>query len=111
MISIVDDSIPVAGHQSVSLGTAGTVTQSDFEGYKAEQKHTLAIIAQKIEGVGYTIGLLTFTTKEELVSHFLRHFPADTYDCIVGLMGLMGYISEPVVSQTTIENQIVMGKK
>ena len=45
----------------------GTITQADLEGYKTDQKRTLGILAQKIEGGGYTIGSLTFTTLEESV--------------------------------------------
>ena len=59
MTGIVDDSILVASrHGSGSLGTAGTVTRADFEGYKAEQECTLAILAQKIEGVNTLLGCL-----------------------------------------------------
>ena len=52
-----------------------------------------------------------FTTLGESVSYCIRHFPADTYDCIVGLVGLMGSISELVVSQTAIKNQMLVGTK
>ena len=50
----------------------------------------LAILGQKIKGGGYTIGLLTFTTLEESVTYCLRHFPVDTCDYIVGIVGLIG---------------------
>ena len=52
-----------------------------------------------------------FTTLEESVSYCvcMRHFPPETYDCIVGLMRLMGSISEAVVSQHIVENQMLMG--
>ena len=63
MMGIVDGSIPVADcRDSRSLGTVGTVTQAVFEGYKADQKCMISILAQKIEGGGYTTGLCTFTT-------------------------------------------------
>ena len=69
-MGIVNGSIPVAGRQgSGSLGTTGTVTRTDFESYKAEQKCTLSILVQKIEGGGYTIGSLMFTTLKESVSY------------------------------------------
>ena len=71
MMSIVGGSIQVAGHKNGHLGTAGLVTRADFKGYKAVNKHTLAILAQKIEGDRYTIGSLPFTTKEESVLHRL----------------------------------------
>ena len=52
---------------------------------------------------GYTIESLMFTTKEESVSYCLRRFPTDLYNCIVGLMCLMGSISESFVTQSTIK--------
>ena len=59
MMSIVDGSIPVACPRgSGSLGTTGTVTRANFEGYKAEHKRTLAILAQKIGGVDTPSGCL-----------------------------------------------------
>ena len=59
MMGIVEGTIPVAGHTgSNRIWTAGIVTLADFEGYKAEQKRTLLVLKQLIEGGGYTIGLL-----------------------------------------------------
>ena len=51
MMGIVDGSTPVAGCQGRgSLGITGTVTRLDFESYKVDQKSTMSILAQKIEG-------------------------------------------------------------
>ena len=53
MMGIVDGTIPVASCPvSGSSKTAGMVTQAEFESYNAEQKRSLSILAQKIEGGG-----------------------------------------------------------
>ena len=58
-MGIDDGSILVAGCQgSGSLGNPGTVTQSDFESYKEEQKRTLSILVQKINGEGERLDCL-----------------------------------------------------
>ena len=37
------------------------------------------------------------------------YFPPESYDCIVGLVRLVGSITEAVVGQHTIESHILMG--
>ena len=65
----------------------------------------MLILAQKTEG-GYTLGSLTFTTLEEFASYCAWYFLPDNRDCIVGLVGLMGSISEAVVSHQSREPNV-----
>ena len=73
------------------MGTTGdpVVTRAEFDTYNVEQKRTLAIIKQHVEGGGYTIRSLTFITIEDSVSYSHHNFPPESYDCIVGLVALM----------------------
>ena len=79
------------------------VTRAESDGFKEDQKHTLAVLKKLIDGSGYTIGSLMFTTVEDLISYCHRHFTRGSYDCIVRLIGLMGSITDVVVSQDSIE--------
>ena len=52
-----------------------------------------------------------FTTLEESVSYCMHHFTPDSYHCIVGLVGLMGSVTDAVVSQDAVEGQLLMGSR
>ena len=55
------------------------------------------------------IGSLTSTTIKDSVSYYHRYFPQESYDCIVGLVGLMGPITDAVVRQEDAERQSMVG--
>ena len=80
MMGIVNGTIPFSVPPK---GTGATVTWAESDGFKAEQKRMLRVLEQLIEGGGYTIGSLTFTTVGDLVSYCHHHFPQESYDCIV----------------------------
>ena len=69
------------------------------------------LLKQEIGGGGYTIGSLLFTTLDESVSYCHLHFPPANYNCIVGLMGLMGSVSDSVVNQTEVDDRILLGAR
>ena len=107
-MGIVDGFIPL----SVPPGETGpTVTWLDFDGYKAEQKRMVGVIKQLIEGGGYMIGSLMFTTVEDSVSYYHRYFPQESYDCIVGSVGLMGSIMDGAISQVDVKRQNLLGSR
>ena len=112
MLEIVKGTIPVAGRSADSgADTAGVVTQSAFDGYKAEQKRELAVLEQEIGGGGFTICSLDFTTLEDSISYCGRHSPPGSYDCKVGLVILMGSITDTVVSHDMVVGQMLLGTK
>ena len=49
-----------------------------------------------------------FTTLDGSISYYVWYFPPESYDCTLGLTGLMGSIIEVVVSQHTIESQMLV---
>ena len=69
------------------------------------------MLKQEIGGRGYTIGSLLFTTLEESILYCHLHFPPASYDCIVGLMGLMGLITDSVVCQTEVDDRMLLGAR
>ena len=71
----------------------------------------LGVLEQPIEGGGNTIGSLTSTTVKDLVSYYHHYFPQESCDCIVGLVGLMGSITDVVVSQEDVEHQSMVCSK
>ena len=86
MLGIVDGLIAITGQMPVGMtGISGCsmITCAKFDTYKAEQKHTLAILEQLVDGWGYTIGSLTFTVIKDFILYCLWHFPSDSCDCIV----------------------------
>ena len=93
------------------MATNHMVTRAEFDGSKADHKRTLGVLKQLIEGGGYTIRSLTFTTVEDSILYCHCHFPQDNYDCVVGLAGLMGSITDAVVSQEDVYCQNLMGSR
>ena len=71
----------------------------------------MAILEQDIGGGGSTIGPLVFAMLEDSTSYCSRHFPSGSYDCIVGLVALMGSTTDSVVSHDALEHSMVLGEK
>ena len=95
MIGIVNGKIPIIYLASgLDAGTTGGVTGAEFNGHKLEQERELALLKHEICGEGYTIGSLLFTALEESTSYCNLYFPPKSYDCIVGLVGLMGPVTD-----------------
>ena len=115
MLDIINGKIPIlsraTGPDRNDLSTAAALTQADFRTYQVEQKKELAMLKQEIGGGGYTIGSLLFTTLDESVSYCHKHFPPGSYDCIVGLMGLMGSVTDSVVNQTEVDDRMLLGAR
>ena len=61
-------------------------------------------------GGGYTIGSLLFTTLEDSISYCNLYFPP-SYDCIVGLIRLMGLVTDSVLCQSKVGGQMLMGAR
>ena len=78
-----------------------------------EQERELALLRQEMGGGGYTIGSLLFTTLEESNTYCNLHFPPKSYDCIVGLMGLMGSVTDSVsvVCQSKADDRMLIGAR
>ena len=85
--------------------------QTSFDGYKATQKREMAILEQEIGGGSFTISSHVFTTLQDSISHFGRHFLSGSYDCVVGLIAFMGSITDSVVSHNDLEHSMVLGAK
>ena len=52
-----------------------------------------------------------FITFEESTLYCNLHFPPKSYDCIVGLMGLMGSVTDSVVCQSEVDDRMLMGAR
>ena len=115
MLDIINGKIPIrgqaAGSGKLDLTTAAPLTQAAFRTYQEEQKKELAMLKQEIGGGGYTIGSDLFTTLEESVSYCHKHFPPGSYDCIVGLMALMGSVTDSVVNQSEVDDRMLLGAR
>ena len=55
--------------------------------------------------------MLLFITLEESTLNCNLHFPPKSYDCIVGLMVLMGLVTDSVVCQSEVDDQMLMGAR
>ena len=52
-----------------------------------------------------------FITFEESTLYCNLHFPPKSYDCIVVLMGLMDSVTDSVVCQSKVDDQMLMGAR
>ena len=52
-----------------------------------------------------------FTTLEESTLYCNLHFPLKSYDCIVGLMVLMGSVTDSMVCQSKVDDRMLMGAR
>ena len=71
----------------------------------------MAILEQEIGGGSFTISSHVFTTLQDSISHFGRHFLSGSYDCVVGLIAFMGSITDSVVSHNDLEHSMVLGAR
>ena len=104
MKDIVEGRILIAGHTPGSTtGTAGGVSRAEFDTYKVEQKQEQALLHQDIDGGGTSLYPFFYNVGQvHLYCHL--HFPLDSYNCVVGPMGLMGSVTDSIVSQSDADD-------